>query len=250
MVAASAAHRSIRNQHVLVTGAARGIGLQLVQELLSRGNTVVATVRNTGTASDLTALQSSDNPELTGRLHIVEMDVSSAASIKKAVAELKASYSHFEVVINNAGILGEPQSFDELTGEDLISVFQTNTVGPVLLTQQLKLQGLIGEQETLVINVSSLIGSTSFDLFDHLTVYQYRASKAALNMLTRFMDLALAKDNITVMAVSPGYVKTAMSNYEGEITTEESAQGILAVAENGQDLHGTFYNYTGEQLAW
>ncbi|GAB4823857.1 hypothetical protein N2152v2_010903 [Parachlorella kessleri] len=234
------------SQTVLITGASRGIGLQLATEFLQKGATVVAAVRNPDGASKLTALEHG------GRLHLVRLDVADSSTFPGSTDEIKAAgISHLDIVINNAAVNPGLKPFEEIAEKDLLETFQINTVGPFLFTQQLKKAGLIGQPGTIIANISTLLGSIKFaeDGWDAYPLFEYRASKVALNMLTKHMDLALAKDNISVFAISPGYVRTDMNNNSGDITVEESAQGIIKVLESGNDLRG-FWNYTGDQVEW
>ncbi|KAL4442080.1 hypothetical protein ABPG77_011341 [Micractinium sp. CCAP 211/92] len=228
----------------LVTGASRGIGLGLVRELLAGGATVVATVRSS--SNGLSELAS----EASGRLHIVQLDTASAESIAACVEGLKKEFQHFDLVVNNAGILEEVRPFAEVKEQELVDAFRVNTIGPFLLTQHLLAAGLIGQPGSVVANISSILGSIGTKEFNEFPVYAYRASKAALNSITRFADVALASEGISSVAIHPGYVKTDINKGGGFITVEESAKGIVQVLNSGKDLHGRFYGYDGAELPW
>lgn len=228
----------------LITGASRGIGLGLTKELLATGATVVATVRSASNGlSELAA-------NAGGRLHIVQLDTGSSASITACVEGLKKQFQHFDLVVNNAGILEEIRPFGEVKEQELLNAFQVNAIGPFLLTQQLRAAGLIGQPGTVIANISSIVGSIGTSVFNEVRAYAYRASKAALNSLTRFSDMALASEGISCVAIHPGYVKTDINKGAGFISVEESATGILQVLDSGKDLHGRFYAYDGEELPW
>ncbi|GAB4823856.1 hypothetical protein N2152v2_010902 [Parachlorella kessleri] len=230
----------------LVTGASRGIGLTLVSSLVGKGQTVVATARDPDNASQLKDLASQN----ASRLHIVKLDVSQPSTFASTTDQIKkAGFHHLDVVINNAGVLGEVKPLGEVTEQVLHDVYQTNTIGPFLFTQELKKAGLIGQPGTVVLNISSVLGSIEANIFPGWPGFEYRASKAALNILTKHLDTALAKENVAVAAIHPGYVRTEM-NKDGHITVEESVKGVLDVLESGKDLHGTFYSYDGQPLPW
>ncbi|GAB4823855.1 hypothetical protein N2152v2_010901 [Parachlorella kessleri] len=230
-----------------VTGASRGIGLSLVTSLVGKGQTVIATARDPDNASQLKDLAS----QHAGRLHIVKLDVNQPSTFVSTTDQIKkAGFPHLDVVINNAGVLGEVKPLGEVTEQVLRDVYQTNTIGPFLLTQELKKTGLIGQPGTVIVNITSVLGSIGANIFPGWTGFEYRASKAALNILTKHLDTALAKDNVAVVAIHPGYVMTEMNKGDGHITVEESVKGILSVLESGKDLHGTFYNYDGQPLPW
>ncbi|GAB4823854.1 hypothetical protein N2152v2_010900 [Parachlorella kessleri] len=256
----------------LVTGGGRGIGFQLVTDLLAKGSTVIATVRNVDSCSQLKQLASQN----ADRLHIVKLDVNHPSTFAGTAEEIKkAGYDHLDVVINNAGILGELRAYEDVTEKELQELSfrwpaclgtsfllsrktaalllgdSTNTIGPFLFTQQLKKAGLIGgESGTVVANISSVLGSIGHEQFPGYPGYDYRAFKAALNMLSKHTDIALAKDNVTCFVIHPGYVRTAMNKGGGHIEVEESAKGILDVLESDKDKHGTFYSYDGQPLPW
>ncbi|KAL4427870.1 hypothetical protein ABPG75_001959 [Micractinium tetrahymenae] len=228
----------------LITGASRGIGLGLVQELLAAGATVVATVRSA--SNGLSELAAGAG----GRLHVVQLDAGSAASIAACVEGLKKRFQHFDLVINNAGVLEELRPFGEVEEQDFLDAFQINAIGPFLLTQQLRAAALLGQPGTVVANISSILGSIGTAVFNDYPGYAYRASKAALNSLTRYSDKALAGEGISCVAIHPGYVKTDINKGAGSISVEESAKGILQVLNSGKDLHGRFYAHDGEELPW
>ncbi|KAL4442079.1 hypothetical protein ABPG77_011340 [Micractinium sp. CCAP 211/92] len=228
----------------LVTGASRGIGLGIVRELLAAGVTVVATVRSSSNGLSELAAQAS------GRLHIVQLDTASAESIAACVEGLKKDFQHFDLVVNNAGIVEEARPFVEVKEQEILNVLRVNTIGPFLVTQKLLAAGLIGQPGSVVANISSLLGSIGTKEFNEFPVYAYRASKAALNSITRFADVALASEGISSVAIHPGYVATDLNNHSGTITVEESAKGIVQVLTSGKDLHGRFYGYDGAELPW
>ncbi|KAI3427049.1 hypothetical protein D9Q98_006990 [Chlorella vulgaris] len=237
----------------VVTGASRGIGRELTAELLRRGYTVLAAVRDPAKAKaspdQLANLVAGPSGS---RLHFAQLDISSGASIDAFVEGLKARYQHFDLVINNAGI-AEMSVYGETTEQHLKDCFQVNTFAPFLLTQSLWKAGLIGGKagKSVVANISSLLGSSGTKEWVEYPAYAYRASKAALNNLSRYSDVALAKEGVSVVTLSPGYVSTDMNNNQGELTPEFSAQSVLKVVlDSGSNLHGTFLNYSGEELPW
>lgn len=188
-----------------------GIGRGLVEKLLARGNRVIATTRNPESATDLQRLAQAQ-PEL---LTVTGLDVSSPDSIKAWADTVAAATSHVDVLINNAGIYG-PRVAD-ISGvltEDLLAVFNTNAVGPLLVVQQLLARKLLGAPgSSLVVNVSSIMASLGDTTVSGVTPggYGYRASKAALNIMTKALALELQDSGVQCVLLHPGYVKTDMT---------------------------------------
>ncbi|KAI7843656.1 hypothetical protein COHA_002558 [Chlorella ohadii] len=187
-----------------------------------------------------------------GRVELVQLDTASSASIQACVDGLKGKLGHLDVVVNNAGVIDSLGPFEQVTEKELLDCFQTNTIGPFLFTQELKRAGLIGTPggPSVVANISSILGSIGTDIFAAYPGYAYRMSKAALNSMTRYVDIALAQEGISLVSIHPGYVKTDINQGEGDITAEESVRGILQVLESGKDLHGRFYSWAGDELPW
>ena len=168
---------------VLITGASRGIGFELVQQYAAAhsDNVVVAAARDPSTATALTSFASS-HPNV----HVVALDVTKEASVKASVAHVQRVTKRLDVLINNAGYYGEPEAGDTVTvtAEQLRAVFEVNVVGQLLVTQAylpLLRQSTVGGK---VINVSSALGSHTYAAVFGKPTVSYGLSKAALNFLT------------------------------------------------------------------
>lgn len=239
---------SISGKTVVVTGGSRGIGLALVSQLLQQGNTVIATTTKApATATHLHALPVPAN----SHLYVTQLDTASVDSIAAWAQEVKALTQHLDVVINNAGIALASQHLSDAVEADMIAEFKVNALGPFFVTQQLFKASLIGGQDrTLVVQISSLIGSIADTTFPLQGYHGYRASKTALNMLNKLMVQDLAQHNVELLVLSPGLVSTDMNDHKGILTTEESASGIITVLESGQPLNGRFMSYDGAEFPW
>lgn len=156
------------------------------------------------------------------------------------------------MLVNNAGIYGPRiKNIDDITSEDMISIFKTNTIGPALIVQQLRRHGLLGGASTpsLVANITSKVGSID----DNRSGggYYYRSSKIALNMINKSMSIDLASENIASTLLHPGWVKTDMTNGNGLIDVETSVSGMLKVMEMDVDqLNGAWHAYDGKVVPW
>ncbi|KAG7669316.1 hypothetical protein Ndes2437B_g05462 [Nannochloris sp. 'desiccata'] len=230
----------------VVTGANRGIGLELTRQLAAKGNTVYASARKPSEAVELQQLAASAD------VHVTELDVSSPASISAWAADLKTKHDvkHVDLLINNAGIL-EASSLGNVDAEEMIRLFMTNTVGPLLVTQQLHKQGLLGKPGSIVANMTSKMGSVE-DNNGMGGYYSYRASKSALNNVTKSLSLDLSRDGIVALVLHPGFVQTDMVGGAGNISAKTSADGLLNQLESRKpaELNGRFLGWNGEEIPW
>ncbi len=226
-----------------ITGCNRGLGLEFVQQLLARGQRVIATCRDIATATDLTALTLKHS----GQLSLVEMDVSDEASMREAVALLNDEA--IDVFINNAGMYGpRDANFGNVDGPAMAEVLYTNAVAPVLLTQLLIDNVRKGSGKKLVY-VSSKMGSIADN--GRGGSYIYRSSKTALNSVVKSLALDLAPEGIATATLHPGWVRTDMGGPNGLIDAPESVSGMLNVIDGLSVANtGQFFNYDGSTIAW
>ncbi|XP_071771185.1 C-signal [Centroberyx gerrardi] len=245
---------------VLITGSSRGLGLQMVKDLAKssdRPATIIATARNPTASTDLQEL-SKTYPGV----HTVTLDVVSQRSISLALEEVRSIVGSegLNCLINNAAI-NICTTIDTVTADAMMKSFQSNTVAPLFITKAfLPLLQTAAAQSTgmgihraAVINISSSLGSIKCNWGDGAAYksYDYRASKAALNMVTRCLATDLESDGILCMSLHPGWVKTDMGGPDAALTVEESVSGVLAVIASLTDKdHGGFKNYSGNNLPW
>ena len=140
-----------------------------------------------------------------GNVSIAQVDVSSPSSVEAFAETVRGLTPHVDVVINNAGIYGDRFNIDldSITAETMLKVYTTNTIGPLLVVQQLRKQGLLGgDKPSLIANLSSKVGS--IDDNGSGGGYAYRASKCALNIVNKSMSIDLAKENIVSTLLHPG----------------------------------------------
>jgi NAD(P)-dependent dehydrogenase (short-subunit alcohol dehydrogenase family) len=215
----------------LVTGAAKGIGFEIVRQLTARRWSVYLTGR-----AGASVMQAADT--LGPSVFPVTLDVTSERSIATAVATVSQKVDHLDVLINNAGILDEDDaSIADLPAERLRRMFETNTIGPLRVTQAF-LPLLRKSAAARIINVSSGAGQLT-DMGTWAPAYSI--SKTALNGVTGQFAAALKSENIAVNAVCPGWVRTDMGGREAPRSIEEGADGIVWLAtEAPQSLTGKF----------
>ena len=218
----------------LVTGANRGIGLELTRQLLDSGYNVHATYRsNKGGLEQI----GSDN------LSIYQMDVRDKIQISNVVQ----SVEKIDLLINNAGVAdGRLQSISEIDIAYALEVLNVNAVSPVLVTQQTMPKLADGSK---VVMMSSLMGSIS-DCQSGRS-YAYRASKTALNMFSMAMKNEFDANGISLLIMHPGWVETDMGGPNAPLSTEESVSGIMQrIEEQDMSMSGRYVEFDGSPIKW
>jgi NAD(P)-dependent dehydrogenase (short-subunit alcohol dehydrogenase family) len=215
----------------LVTGAGRGIGLELCRQLRQRGETVIAVCRKA--SAELRALD----------CRIVEgVEVTDGASLQRLAAELAGE--RIDVLVNNAGIL-ERESLDDLDIESIRRQFEVNALGPLRVTRAL-LPNLAADSKVAII--TSRMGSIADN--GSGGYYGYRMSKAAVNMAGVSLARDLRERGIAVLLLHPGMVATEMTGRHG-IPVEESAANLISRIEAlGLEQTGSFHHADGQPLPW
>ena len=229
----------------LITGANRGLGLEFTRQLLAQGLHVIACSRTPAPAGELAALVD-EHPQ---RLQSLPLDVADAAAIAALPARLTtAGVRHLDVLINNAGVLVSGERYGSLRAEDLACSFAINASAPMLLTEALTALLMQGHAAR-VLCISSQLGSIA-QASSYRNV-SYAMSKAALNMGVRQLAVELGPRGITVVAMHPGWVRTAMGGEQAPLDTPTSVRGVLAVlAQLTPGDGGRFYAHDGSELPW
>jgi NAD(P)-dependent dehydrogenase (short-subunit alcohol dehydrogenase family) len=224
---------------VLITGANRGIGLELAKQYAAQGANVLACCRDASSAHDLRALQG---------VTIHEVAVGDSASVNALAAALKGQV--VDILINNAGTMGparDQQTFSQMDFEGWADAFNINSMGPVRVMQTL-LPNLRAAPAAKVVTITSQLGSLAADM---AFAYAYSSSKAALNKFMKLAALELVKEGMTCCVIHPGWVQTDMGGKGADITPLVSAEGIVQVIA-GLDAsnNGSFWTYAGVEHAW
>lgn len=189
---------SINGRAALVTGASSGFGHFFAESLAQRGARVVIAARRIDRLSDLAERITAAG----GQCHAVAMDVGNAASVRQGVQEAWEWAGGLDILINNAGI-GANASVLDMTEEEWDSNLDTNLKGAFLVAQQIAKRAVEAKTSASIINIASILG---LRVANHLS--PYCASKAGLLQLTKAMALELARYNVRVNAIAPGYVET------------------------------------------
>jgi NAD(P)-dependent dehydrogenase (short-subunit alcohol dehydrogenase family) len=227
----------------LVTGAYRGIGLEVSRQLARRGFEVILTARDPAKAEAAA-------DELKGQgLQAVplQLEVTDGGSVEEAARFVSERFGRLDVLVNNAAILYD--SWQRAAEADLDTVreaFETNTLGPWRVTQAL-LPLLSRSEHPRVVNVSSESGSLA-SMGGGTPAYS--VSKAALNVLTRKLADELRSSRVLVNSVCPGWVATEMGGPNAPRTVEEGAASVMwAVTLPDKGPTGGFFR-DGEPLPW
>jgi len=224
---------------VLVTGASRGIGLELTRQYLALGYNVISTYRGHPSAQ-------LKNMLVRGSLTLCELEVTDENSILNLAAEL--SGVQLDILINNAGVIGsDEQAMESINPQEWLDTFAVNTIAPLMVSRAL-LKLLETSANPRIITVSSQMGALSRESYG---MYAYRSSKAAVNKVMQVLALELKPKGIIVCPVHPGWVKTDMGGKDADITAEESASGIVKLS---RDLtlaqSGKFLTWQGVEHVW
>ena len=219
-------------KHVVITGANRGIGLELARHYKAEGWRVTGVCRETSTELAGIAAQVVDGIEVTSK-----------ESVDQLVATLKGQT--IDLLINNAGILLN-ETLGELDFDSLRSQMEINAFAPIRILEALLSNLHAGSK---IANITSRMGSIADN--DSGGHYGYRASKAAFNALGRSLAIDLKARGIVVAQLHPGFVKTRMVNFSGLISPEESAAGLAERIEAlNLENSGSFWHCNGEELPW
>lgn len=218
--------------NTLITGANRGIGLEIAKQLAAQGDHVLAVCRTPSQA--LLAL----NVEV-----IADIDVTDDNDLQRLVQQVEGR--EIDCLINNAGILAR-NTLGDIDFDSVQQQFIVNAMGPLRVTE--KLIPLLADNAKIGI-VTSRMGSIGDN--DSGSSYGYRMSKAAANMAAKSLAIDLKDRGIAVAALHPGYVKTDMTDNKGYVEADHAAAGLIQrLADLNLDNTGQFWHVEGEVLPW
>ena len=221
--------------NVVITGASRGIGLELTRFALQKGYRVLAQARTPSNSEDLLKLKSefSDLELFFQDLEVLDFHLNLSNSI--------SGWSHLDILINNAGVYLDDESIDDFQKSYLI-----NAIKPFFITRAV-LDKLKKSKNPRSIQITSQMGSIADNTSGGS--YSYRSSKSALNML--FKSLSVDEPWLNSLLIHPGWVKTRMGGENAPLAPVVSAAGIWKVIHSIESTHnGTFVNYLGQKISW
>eukprot|EP00117_Sycon_ciliatum_P003630 scpid63322/ scgid8342/ Uncharacterized oxidoreductase C663.08c len=249
---------------VLITGANRGIGLEMVRQMLASSAApacLIATHRSSPGSGSVVSLE-----ELKSRhsnLHLVQLDVVSDRSIQSAAEVVTGLLGDtgLNLLINNSGYAQRTTCLGQVTSDSLLAHFHVNAVGPIMVLKALKpllekaavaasSKSEYGIQRAAVVHIASTLGSLTNACVE-MRMDEYRASKAALNMLGRQVGFELLQAGIVSLLLHPGWVKTDMGTEDAPLTPSASVASMFErMAELNKEKSGTLIDYTGRVLPW
>jgi len=225
--------------NVVIIGANRGIGLGFVRHYLEQGHCVWAGYRQSPDG-----LEAIENDRLSRFL----WDVNRAYSEEDIKA--RGLPDGIDLLINNAGIYGpgkDGQELAHIAADDMLSVFETDCVGPLMTVKALK--DRIIRVAGRIANLSSKMGSSADNSSGG--TYAYRAAKAALVIVSKSLAVDLADDGVQVITLHPGWVRTDMTHQTGLIDIDESVAGMTRVMAHIADYPlGAFVAYDGQVVPY
>ena len=198
---------------VAITGCSSGIGLETALAFARRGDTVIATMRDLGRAEQLQKRAAAE--DLT--VHLERLDVRDCASVDAAIASILGRHGTIDVLVNNAGILGQGP-VEAMSIEDAAGVMDTNFWGP-MRTIRAALPAMRAQGSGVIINVSSI--ASRLPALPHGSAYT--ASKTALNALSESLAVEVTPFGIRVVSIEPGFFKTEISTHHSE-TVEPASE--------------------------
>lgn len=237
---------------LLITGANRGLGLELVKQFDARAWRIHACCRAPDKAGELRKIAAGPD----GRVRVHALDVTDFAAIDDLGDALRGE--PIDVLFNNAGIMevrqrpldqqGTSQSFGSMDYDEWRQILRVNVLAPMRMAEVFVDNVAASERKTIV-TMSSILGSIA--TADSCRWFGYRASKTAVNMMTRGLASDLKERGITSVCVHPGWVRTDMGGAGADVGPEESAQGIAKVVDGlTADQSGRYLTYDGGELPW
>lgn len=222
---------------VLITGANRGIGLELARQYAADGWQVLATCRDPGKAVELKAVA--------GEVAVHRLDVDDRASVEALAADLAGR--PIDVLFNNAGINRRAPSIADIDYAAWAETMETNVFGPIRVASALRDNVAVSDRKIMAF-VSSKMGSVAENAGGSI---MYRSSKSALNMAVSCLAKEFADRGVIAVMVHPGHVRTDMGGPTAPVTAPDSAAGMRKVVAGltPQD-NGAFRNFDGTPLPW
>ncbi len=217
---------------ILITGAARGIGLALTSHFATRGDRVIAVCRK----------PSDELAQIEGIRVIDDIDVTTDSSVQRLQALLDKQ--PLDILIHNAGVMSD-ESLQQLDLERIRYQFEVNSIAPLRVTQTLLVNLRSGSK---VVLITSRMGS--IDDNGSGGMYGYRMSKAALNMAGKSLAIDLKPRGIAVGIFHPGLVATALSGGQGVEPRQAAQQLVERIDALSLDNSGQFLHANGNELPW
>ncbi len=229
--------------NVLITGANRGIGLEMVRYCTQQGWRVFACCRHPDRADDLFAIAR----PAAGQVSVHIADMLELATLQALSYELR--HEAIDILINNAGVYGSKKNrFGGVDVASWLETFQVNSIAPLKMVEAFIEQLRLGKKKQVVC-ISSKMGSISDNGYGNS--YIYRSSKAALNAIVKSLSIDLKAEAISSVVMHPGWVKTEMGGPNAEISTQECVGKLFAIIQSlTLEDSGRFIDIDGTDIGW
>ena len=229
-------------KHLFITGANRGLGLTMVKQYLQAGWNVTACCREPEQAGELIQLLEEHES-----LSVFQLDVTDYQALQQLADNLQGE--PIDLLLNNAGYYGPKGStLGDIDVEEWRRVFEINSIAPLKVLEAFRANLKLASSSIFAI-LSSKMGSMGDNTSGG--AYIYRSSKAAINSVVKSLSVDLRDDNIAVVALHPGWVRTEMGGPNGLIDAQESVTGLKRVLD-GVDMSqtGEFLDFRGQEISW
>jgi NAD(P)-dependent dehydrogenase (short-subunit alcohol dehydrogenase family) len=236
---------------VLVTGAARGLGLEFVRQYAADGWRVLACVRDVARATELGRILRQSPASVSAH----PLDVEDGASVAALAAQCHGE--PIDVLLNNAGTMGAQsfathgvavQRFGKSDYADWEHVFRVNVLGPMRMAEAF-VDHVAASERKVIATLTSIVGSVASNRSGGM--YAYRSAKAAANAVMKSMALDLAPRGIVAVPIHPGWAKTDMGGANAPVAPADSVAGVRRVIDGlTPERTGRFWQYDGTELPW
>ena len=221
---------------IMITGASRGLGLEFARQFYSEECRVIATCRNPKNANELNAI---------GDIDIHSLDVTDDKSVANLADKLRGE--NIDILINNAGVIGQREGFGRLDYDIWAETMDTNVFGPMRVAEAFR-DNVMNSERKQMIFITSRMGSITEAVPN---AYVYRSSKAALNMAVKCLSAELGEQGLIAVLFHPGHVQTDMGGKAAPVMPHTSIEAMKnQIVALTRDDNGSFLSYDGRQIPW
>ena len=221
---------------IMITGASRGLGLEFARQFYNEECKVIATCRNPKNANELNAI---------GDIDVHSLDVTDDKSVANLADKLRGE--NIDILINNAGVIGQRDGFGRLDYDIWAETMDTNVFGPMRVAEAFR-DNVMNSYKKQMIFITSRMGSITEAVPN---AYVYRSSKAALNMSVKCLSAELGEQGLIAVLFHPGHVQTDMGGQAAPVTPQKSIEGMKnQIVALTRDDNGRFLSYDGRQIPW
>ena len=221
---------------IMITGASRGLGLEFARQFYNEECRIIATCRNPKDANELNAI---------GDIDVHSLDVTEDKSV--AILADKLRGENIDILINNAGVIGQRDGFGKLDYDIWAETMDTNVFGPMRVAEAFR-DNVMNSKKKQMIFITSRMGSITEAVPN---AYVYRSSKAALNMAVKCLSEELEEKGLIAVLFHPGHVQTDMGGQAAPVTPQKSIEGMKnQIVGLTRDDNGRFLSYDGHQIPW